>query len=141
MTARLNPYLNFRGDAREAMGFNQAVLGGDLDLNTFDEFGMEVSEEEKQHVMHSQLTVSDTVVLMGADVPSQWPYQKPAGVPICLSGTDEATLRGWWDGLSDGGTVDVPLEKAPWGDVYGQLTDKFGIEWMFNIGQDQPTDG
>ena len=50
-----------------------------------------------------------------------------------LSGDDETTLRGWWDGLAAEGTVTLPLEKAPWGDSFGQLTDKFGLAWMFNI--------
>ncbi len=71
MSTRLNPYLMFRGTAREAMTRYHEIFGGDLDLNTFAEFGgMGMPEEEQHLVMHSQLTANDTVVLMGADAPS-----------------------------------------------------------------------
>ena len=52
---------------------------------------------------------------------------------LTLSGDDEDRLRGWWDALSAGGTVGVPLEKAPWGDSFGMCTDRFGVAWMVNI--------
>ena len=141
MTARLNPYLSFRGTAREAMEFYQSVLGGNLDVMTFaDSGGMGVPEEEAQDVMHSMLTVSESVTLMGSDQPSTMPGDISNG-SISLSGDDDATLRGWWTGLSDGATVGVPLELAPWGDAFGQLTDRFGIDWMFNIAQQQGGQG
>ena len=56
-----------------------------------------------------------------------------AGSAISLSGDEDAVLRGWWDALAEGGTVKNSLEAAPWGDVFGQLIDRFGIHWMFNI--------
>ncbi len=59
---------------------------------------------------------------------------------VSLSGDDDAALRGWWDGLAAGGTVDMPLEQAPWGDHFGQLTDRFGIGWMFNIAGTAPSE-
>ena len=52
---------------------------------------------------------------------------------LSLSGDDEAELRGYWDGLTEAGTVAVPLEKAPWGDNFGMCTDRFGVPWMVNI--------
>ena len=52
---------------------------------------------------------------------------------ISLGGDDDTLLRGWWDKLSDGAQVTMPLNQAPWGDYFGQLTDKFGIPWMINI--------
>ena len=140
MSTRLNPYLMFRGNAREAMTRYQEVLGGELDLNSFAEFGgMGVPEQEQQQIMHSQLATNDTVVIMGSDVPSTMPDEVVNGT-VSLSGDDEATLRGWWDGLAEGGTVHVPLEKAPWGDHYGQLADRFGITWMFNIAETPPAE-
>ena len=133
MSTVLNPYLSFRGQAREAMTFYQSVLGGQLDVMTFaDMGGMGVPENEADQVMHSALTVSDSVQLMGSDVPSHMEGDFANG-QISLSGDDDATLRGWFDQLSDGGTVGVPLEKAPWGDSFGQLTDRFGVSWMVNI--------
>jgi PhnB protein len=135
MSTLLNPYLNFRGQAREAMTFYQSVFGGQLEVMTFaDMGGMGVPESEAGLVMHSALTVSDSVQLMGADVPSHMDTGGDiSNGSISLSGDDEATLRGWFDGLSAGGTIGVPLEKAPWGDSFGMFTDKFGVGWMVNI--------
>lgn len=133
MTTYLNPYLGFRGQAREAMTFYQSVFGGQLDVMTFaDQGGMDVPESEADQVMHSALTVSDTVLLMGSDVPSHMDDEIHNG-RIALSGDDVDILRGWFAGLSAGGTVNVPLEKAPWGDWFGDLEDKYGVGWMVNI--------
>jgi PhnB protein len=133
MSTVLNPYLNFRGQAREAMTFYQSVFGGQLDVMTFGDMGgMGVPENEADQVMHSALSVSESVQLMGSDVPSHMEGDFPNG-SISLSGDDEATLRDWFDRLSDGGTVGVPLEKAPWGDSFGMLTDRFGVSWLVNI--------
>lgn len=60
-------------------------------------------------------------------------YTAPAGISISLSGDDDAALRGYWEKLSDGGTVVEPLNQAPWGDSFGMCKDKFGINWMVNI--------
>lgn len=135
MATVLNPYLNFRAEAREAMSFYQSVLGGELSVMTFaDQGGMDVPDAEKDNVMHSSLVVSDSVQLMGADVPSHMDTGgHVSNGSISLSGDDEATLRGWFEGLSAGGTIGVPLEKAPWGDSFGMFTDKYGVEWMVNI--------
>ncbi len=135
MATYLNPYLNFRARTREAMTFYQSVLGGRLDVMTFaDMGGMGVPEGETGLVMHSALTVSESVLLMAADVPSHMDTgAEIANGSVSLSGDDEATLRGWFDGLSDGGTVTVPLEKAPWGDSFGMLTDRYGVDWLVNV--------
>ncbi len=135
MTVRLNPYLSFNGNAREAMEFYRSVFGGDLDVSTFaDAGGMGVPEDEQTKVMHATLDVPGVLTLMGSDSPSHMGYEAPAGTSISLSGDDDATLRGWWDGLTaDGGKIGVPLEVAPWGDAFGMFTDKFGVDWMVNI--------
>ncbi|WP_028642330.1 VOC family protein [Nocardioides sp. URHA0020] len=133
MATQLNPYLAFRGQAREAMTFYQSVLGGRLEVMTFaDQGGMGVPESEADQVMHSALSISDTLQLMGSDVPSHMEGDLHNG-RIALSGDDVDTLRGWFDGLVAGGTVNVPLEKAPWGDWFGDLEDKYGVGWMVNI--------
>ena len=133
MTTYLNPYLSFRGQAREAMEFYQSVLGGQLQIMTFADLGgMGVPEEETSQVMHAALTVSDSLILLGSDVPSHMPGDFPHG-RLALNGDDEEALRGWFDGLAAGGTVNVPLEKAPWGDWFGDVTDRYGVSWMVNI--------
>lgn len=133
MTTQLNPYLGFRGQAREAMTFYQSVFGGVLDVTTFSDMegGMGVPEAEREQVMHAMLTVSDSVNLMGSDVPSSMPGDFPHG-QIALSGDDHETLQAWFAKLGEGGEIHVPLEKAPWGDWFGQLADRFGVTWMVN---------
>lgn len=134
MTTRLNPYLSWRGQAADAMAFYQSVLGGELTSSTFAEYGgMGVPPEEQGQIMHAQLIVSDGIALMGADTPSNQPDNSGNG-HISLSGDDLDTIRGWFEALSEGGTVDVPFEQAPWGDYFGQVKDRFGINWLLNAG-------
>ena len=70
---------------------------------------------------------------MGADTPSSMEYDPGARISMSLSGEDEAELRGYWDKLREGGAEVMPLEKAPWGDTFGMLRDKYGIDWLVNI--------
>lgn len=132
MATTLNPYLSFKDKAREAMEFYRAALGGELTMSTFGESGMSQDPAESNNVMHAQLNAPDGMVLMASDTPSHMGHPRPNG-SISLSGNDESSLRRFWNGLSAGGTVEVPLEKAPWGDTFGMLTDKFGVQWMVNI--------
>ena len=134
MTVRLNPYLSFREDAREAMTFYQSVLGGELTISTFADFHASEDPAEQDKVMHAQLEAPDGLVLMGADTPNGMEYRPQSGVSVSLSGDDEATLRGYWDRLSEGGAVVMPFEKAPWGDTFGMCVDRFGTNWMINAG-------
>jgi PhnB protein len=134
VTATLSPYLNFRGTAREAMTFYRSVFGGELAISSFTDFGMPVGEGEGDLVMHSQLEVADGLLLMGSDVPSHMPYTPGENTfSVSLSGDDEAKLTGWFTGLSEGATIAEPLQKAPWGDSFGMLTDRFGVSWLVNI--------
>jgi PhnB protein len=139
---RLNPYISFRGTAREAMEFYQSVLGGELTLSTFAENQMPgIGEDEADLIMHGQLEAPGGMTLMGADTPRSMDLAEGSNITVSLSGDDDTELRGYWDKLSDGATVAMPLEAAPWGDAFGQLTDKFGISWMVNIagaGAEQP---
>ena len=133
MTVRLNPYLSLKDNAREAMEFYQSVLGGELLVNTFAEYGASEDPAEADKVMHGMLEAPNGLTLMGADTPNGMEYVPAAGVSVSLSGDDESVLRGFLDGLAEGGTVNVPMEKAPWGDTFGMLTDHFGIDWMVNV--------
>lgn len=133
MTTRLNPYISFRDTARQALEFYHGVFGGDLNMNTFAEFQMSEDPADADKIMHGQLDAPSGMTLMAADTPSSMDVQDASNITISLSGDDEPQLRGYWDKLADGGTVTVPLEKAPWGDHFGQLTDRFGVAWMVNI--------
>ncbi|MFJ9664733.1 VOC family protein [Streptomyces sp. NPDC101219] len=132
MTTRLNPYLSFDGDARQAMEFYRDVFGGELRLNTFGEFG-QADTPHADKIMHGMLESPSGLTLMGADTPPGMEFEPGGGYSVSLSGDDESELRGYWEKLSDGGSVSVPLEKQMWGDVFGMCTDRFGVPWMVNI--------
>jgi PhnB protein len=135
MTVIMNPYLNFRGNARQAMEFYHSVFGGELNAQTFADFQSAETPEEADLIMHAQLT-TPSLTLMGSDVPIRMPYAPGVNdFSVSLSGAaeDDATLRGYWDKLAEGGTVDQPLEVAPWGDAFGMLTDRFDVHWLVNV--------
>jgi PhnB protein len=136
VTSHLNPYISFAGDAREALEFYTSVFGGTLRLNTFGEFGADDSPESDK-IMHGQLENDRGFVLMGSDTPPGMEHNPGDNISVSLSGDDAAELRGYWDRLSDGGTVSMPLEKQMWGDEFGMCTDRFGVPWMVNITQPQ----
>jgi PhnB protein len=132
----LNPYISFQNDARQAMEFYKDVFGGDLTLSTFGEYG-DPNAPGADGIMHGQLNTANGFTLMGADTPPGMETNPGDNITISLSGDDEQELRGYWDKLSEGGTVTMPLEKQMWGDLFGQCTDQFGVQWMVNIAQPQ----
>ena len=133
MAVRLNPYLNFRGQARDALELYHRVFGGELTVSTLVESGMDVAPEESTWLMHGQLETPDGFTLMAADVPSSMPLAAGSAHSVSLSGDDGDKLRRFWDLLIEGGSVTVPLEQAPWGDTFGMLVDRFGVAWLVNI--------
>lgn len=138
MASRLNPYISFNGDARQALEFYQQVFGGDLSLNTYGDFGTD-DHGQADKIMHGMLETDRGFTLMGADHPPGSEHRPGNNIAVSLSGdsADAGTLRGYWEKLSDGGTVSVPLETQMWGDEFGMCVDRFGIAWMVNIGQPQ----
>lgn len=131
---KLNPYLSFKDNAREAMEYYKTVFGGNLTISTFAEFHASEDPAEANKVMHSVLEVNDTLTFMASDTPNNMQFQEGARISMSLSGENEEELRGYWNKLSEGAKmVMMPLEKAPWGDTFGMLTDKYGIGWMVNI--------
>ena len=131
----LNPYLGFRDNAKEAMTFYQTVFGGDLAMSTFGEYHASEEAAEQDKIMHAMLTTENGMVLMGADTPNGMDYTPGTNFSVSLSGSgsEEAELRGYFDKLAEGGTIAMPLEKAPWGDTFGMCKDKFGVDWLVNI--------
>ncbi|MER5252634.1 VOC family protein [Streptomyces sp. NPDC002855] len=136
MVSRLNPYLSFGGDARPAMEFYKEVFGGELALNTFGEAGQQGTPDADK-IMHAMLEAPNGFTLMGADTPPGMQHTPGNNFSVSLSGDDASELRGYWEKLSAGGSVSVPLEKQMWGDVFGMCTDRFGIPWMVNISEPQ----
>ena len=132
----LNPYLTFGGNAGEAISFYQKVLGGTLRVQTFRDFGAPVSEGYLDKVMHAHLD-ADGLVLMASDAQEGSVPNVGDNVSLSLSGDagQRARLTEVFDKLSDGGSTSMPLGEAPWGALFGMLTDRYGISWLINIDQ------
>jgi PhnB protein len=131
MSVKLHPYLFFNDTAREAMEFYKQTFGGELSITTFDQMpSPDMPEELKGKVMHAALTGGDAE-LFASD--SRLASEKATKIELSLSGDDEPKLRGFFEKLSEGGNVKSPLKKEAWGDTFGQLTDKYNIDWMVNI--------
>lgn len=129
----LDVYLFFDGNAKEAMEFYKSVFGGELTLNTME--GVPGTKpEDKDRIMHASLEGGD-VNLMASDSRKASPEAKK--IELSLSGSDEPKLKKMFEGLSQGGKITMPLGKQSWGDTFGMLTDKYSINWMFNIGTDK----
>ncbi|MDQ5893792.1 MAG: PhnB protein [Actinomycetota bacterium] len=133
MTIRLNPHLNFKDNAREAMTFYHSILGGEITFSTFGEFGLSEDPAEQDKIMHSMITTPDGMVLMGSDTPSHIDSGGGhSGYSVTINGDEEEGLGGFFEKLSGGGTVTTPFGEAPWGAIFGMCVDRFGIDWMIN---------
>lgn len=133
MPTRLNPYIGFRNEARQAMEFYRDVFGGELSISTFGEMHASEDPADQDKVMHSALVAPNGLVLMGSDAPSDMTVSTGDRISIALTGEDPEELHGYWDRLSDGATIVEPLTAAPWGDEFGMLTDRFGVTWLVNV--------
>jgi PhnB protein len=131
MASRLNPYLNFPGNARQAMEFYESVFGGTLRVSTFGEYGAPGASADG--VMHAMLETDNGFTLMASDLPPGAEHRPGEAITVSISGDDHDELRGYWEKLSASGTVTMPLEKQMWGDEFGMCTDQFGVPWMVNI--------
>lgn len=138
MASRLNPYLNFQGNTRQAMEFYQSVLGGELSVHTFGDSGI-TEGVDPEHVMHATLETPEGFTIMAADLPPGMPFEAGGPISVSVSGEDAETLQSYWDGLSAQATVIMPFEPQVWGDVFGMCLDQFGIKWMVDIVQNAPT--
>jgi PhnB protein len=126
---RLNPYLNFNGDCREAFEFYHQLLGGELELFTHEDMPMEgLSEDWKDKILHAHLAV-DGQVLMGSDSPPDW-YSPPQSVYISAQIDTPEEAERIFAALSEDGSIQMPLGEQPWAYRFGMLADRFGILWM-----------
>nr|WP_205707087.1 VOC family protein [Kineococcus vitellinus] len=122
------------GTAREALAFYRSVLGGEVSISTFGEFTAEGAEGlDPDGVMHGQLDTPAGFTLMVSDAMPGMSAATGGNLALCLSGDDLEQLRGFFTGLAEGGEVTTPLQPQVWGDQYGALTDRFGVDWMVNV--------
>jgi PhnB protein len=115
------------------MEFYKTVFGGELKVSTFKEFHAATDPSEENLVMHSVLTADNGISFFASDTPSRMEYKPGTNVSLSLSGDNKDELTDYFNKLAEGGTVTMALEKAMWGDWFGMLTDKFGMNWMVNI--------
>ena len=130
----LGPYIFFNGQAKEAMEFYKSIFGGNLEIQTMgevpDEIRQEAGNPDPSRVMHAKLE-ADGFTLFASD--SAKASDKSAKVELSLMGDDAEKLKKFFEGLSAGGKVNMPLSKQFWGDEFGMVTDKYGVDWMVNI--------
>lgn len=135
----MHPYLNFDGKAEEAFNFYKSVLGGEFiffkkmsDAPNADE----LPENERNRVMHVALPINEHTILMASDcMPSAGHVIKEGNnMYVHLAAESRADADQLFNGLSAGGTIEMPMEDMFWGDYFGSFKDKFGIQWMINFG-------
>lgn len=129
-------YLNFNGNCAEAMRFYRNALGGELELQPIGTSPMaaHMPNEKPDNILHSSLE-SGGIIIMASDMVYGTKAENGNACSICLVCDTEAELNGYFDELAVGGTIVEQPARAPWGDIFGMLTDKFGKSWMFNCGQ------
>jgi PhnB protein len=132
MAVELNPYLFFPGNTEDAIAFYQQVFGGEVSIFRRGEVDPTAPAEKKNQVINALLTGGE--ITLRASDREDTTGSPQTRVELSLIGTDDARLRAMFDGLAEGGTVRAELERQFWGDVFGAVTDKFGINWQVNIG-------
>lgn len=130
---KINPYLIFNGNCREAFEFYAQMLGLEIGfMQTFGESPManDISPELRDRIVHACLEVNG-VMLMGSDCPPDL-YEKPQGISVTLQVDDIAEAERIFNKLQENGKVTMAFEKTFWAERFGMVTDQFGIPWMVN---------
>ncbi|MEY4909143.1 MAG: hypothetical protein RL260_2861 [Pseudomonadota bacterium] len=143
--ARVSTYLNFVRHTEEAFQFYRSVFGGEF-IGPIHRFGgaptggPPLSDEDAQLVMHIELAITGGHILMGTDAPQSMGFQVTAGnqVHLNLEPDTRAEAARLFQGLSEGGTVSMPLQDMFWGAYFGSVTDRYGICWMVNCVEPPP---
>ncbi len=136
--AKVHVYLNFAGETEEAFNFYKSVFGGEFsNLTRFSDMPMEgvsISDEEKNRIMHVSLPIGDGEVLMASDTLESLGQELVRGnnVYVSLHPTSKEEADRLFNGLSAGGSVEMPMADQVWGDYFGSFTDRFGVNWMIN---------
>ncbi len=137
----VNVYLNFNGNCEEAFNFYKSIFGGEFNyIGRFNEMppqeGMPaMSKEDGEKIMHVSLMISKETALMGSDTGGEWAPSYIQGnnfsISVIVDSKEEAERI--FNGLLKGGSITMPLEKTFWSELFGMLTDKFGINWMMSL--------
>ena len=136
--ALINPHINFNGNAEEAFNFYKSVFGGEfakiIRFKDISSAEFPVAENEANKIMHIALPIGKNI-LMANDVPEIMGQvnenENRSKISISAESREEADKL--FNGLSEGGKVEMPMEDSPWGSYFGMFRDKFGIEWMVDF--------
>lgn len=135
---KVNPYLNFPGSAEEAFTFYKSIFGGETSVLRFKDMppmeGVELSKEDAEKVMHVSLPLGKDILLMGSDALESLgqSYKEGNNISISLHPDSKEEADRIFQKLSEGGRIEMPIEDQFWGDYFGSLKDRFGIQWMVN---------
>lgn len=134
--AKINPYLTFAGQCREAMSFYQSCFGGELYIQTVGESPIadQLPEDMRQLIMHASLT-NEKISIMASDMTPKGGVYTGNNVSLLVNCDSEHELRDLFDKLAEGGEVKHPVDKTFWGALYGDLNDKYGVQWMINLNE------
>lgn len=140
----VNIYLTFNGNCEEAFNFYKSIFGGEFPyVGKFKDMpaegGKPVPKEDAEKIMHISLPISKETMLMGSDTGGEWAsnYSKGNNFSISISTDSKENADKFFQGLSTGGQTTMPMEKTFWGDYFGMLTDKFGINWMISFKEEK----
>lgn len=136
MTADITPYRRFPGNAQEAMETYQSIFGGELQMMPFSSVhSAEELDGQGDKIMHAELIIGGAKVIFASDIPKGMQATKGEDTPLSITGGPEqrTEIEGYWEKLAADGTIQIPLETVSWGATFGQLLDRFGTIWMFNI--------
>lgn len=142
--AAINPYLNFNGNTEEAFNFYKSVFGGEFaGLMRFKDTpeAAKLSAPEQDKIMHIALPIGNGNILMATDALESMGQTLTVGnnFHLTISPESEEEADRLFQALSAGGQVRMPMQKTFWGDYFGMLTDKFGIQWMVSYDYNQPS--
>lgn len=141
--ATTNTYLNFNGNCEDAFNFYKSVFGGEFTyIGRFGEMpeseDYKVAEADKNKVMHVSLPIGSSI-LMGSDCGGDWAptFKQGNNFSVSVSADSKEEADKIFNSLSAGGQITMPLENTFWGDYFGMLTDKYGINWMMSFNEQQ----
>ena len=139
----VNAYINFMGNCEEAFNFYKTVFGGEFSsLSRFSEMppqeGMGLTEADMDKIMHVSLPISKECILLGSDVGGEWAKNLTMGnnITLSISAESKAQADQFFQALSEGGNISMPMESTFWGSYFGMCTDKFDINWMIGFDQE-----
>ena len=134
MSLTVTTHLNFRGNARAALAFYQAVFGGKISIVSYRDAGNLESAAELEHVMWGQVAADNGFRIMAFDVPSGRPYHAGENAVFVAVHADTAQeLTQHWAALADGAAILQPLAPSAWSPLYGMLQDRFGVTWVLSV--------